>query len=33
MMAMVSMYIDIASTPGRMPAWNSLPTSCWVISP
>jgi len=33
MMAMVTMYIAMASRPGMMPAWKSLPMSCWVISP
>ena len=31
--AMVSMYIETASRPGRMPAMNSLPMSCWVMRP
>jgi len=31
--AMVAMYIDMASRPGRMPAMKSLPMSCWVIRP
>ena len=29
----VVMYMDMARAPGRMPAMNSLPTSCCVISP
>ena len=33
MTAMVPMYMLTASNPGRMPAMNSLPMSCWVISP
>src|ERR1700730_14202422 len=31
--AMVIMYIDTASNPGKIPATNSLPMSCCVISP
>ena len=33
MAAIVSMYIETASIPGRIPAMNSLPMSCWVIRP
>ena len=31
--AIVAMYMLTASSPGRIPATNSLPISCWVISP
>ena len=31
--ATVITYIDIANMPGRMPAANSLPMSCWVMMP
>jgi hypothetical protein len=30
---MVRRYIEIASKPGRMPATNSLPMSCSVMTP
>ena len=33
MMPIVAMYIDTARNPGSTPAMNSLPMSCWVISP
>ena len=33
MMLMVAMYMPTARMPGTMPAMNSLPMSCSVISP
>ena len=33
MIVMVIMYIDTARRPGMIPAMNSLPTSCSVMSP
>ena len=33
MMAIVAMYMQIASSPGMMPAMNSLPMSCSVMMP